>query len=101
MMKKILLGIYFILSTQVIWAQAKPCTFISQGEMKEVILQGKSWKEQDGAVQGQGKSSVIYAGRFIEEGDFRMKVRMSLEEINKSTALLLFFTNHFGFDSNI
>lgn len=68
--------------------------------MLDVIKEGRSWREKDGAVLGRGKSSTLYAAKYIEEGDFTMKVKMTLEEIDKTTAHFWFFNNQFGFDSS-
>ncbi len=90
----------FLLFAFSVFGQQSALEFVKDGKMIDVIKEGAFWKEEEGAVVGTVKGSLLYAGKYIEPGDFTMKIRMSLDEINKTTALLWFFNNHFGFDSN-
>jgi sialidase-1 len=81
-------------------AQSQTLDFIKAGKMLNVTQENRYWREKDGAALGRGKQSALYASKYIEAGDFTMKVKISLEEINKSEACFWFFHNQFGFDSN-
>jgi sialidase-1 len=96
-LSKIILFLSLCLSAT---AQGQTIDFVKAGKMLNVTQENRYWKEKDGAVLGRGKQSALYAGKYIEAGDFTMKVKMSLEEINKSEACFWFFHNQFGFDSN-
>ncbi len=82
------------------YGQNQPLVIIKDGKMLNVVKEGASWREKNGAVLGRGKSSTLYANKYIDGGDFTMKIKMSLEDIDKTTAHFWFFNNQFGFDSS-
>ncbi len=75
-------------------------TIIENGQQLNTNALDGDWIQGNGFIEKSGKGPVLYVDKYVEDADFEMSINMSLDTIGKTTALLLFFHNHFGFDSN-
>jgi len=73
---------------------------VHDGQNLQAELTGPNWKQIPGALIGSGIANVAFINRYVQDAPFHMKVRLSLDTLNASTALIWIFGNHFGFDSN-
>ena len=73
---------------------------IQAGKPIHVALVGDHWQSVNGAWVSSGIGNEAYIDQYVEDADFSLHMRLSLDSLNKSTALALIFGNHFGFDSN-
>lgn len=73
--------------------------FIQNGKPTNVIQSGGIWENDGQKLNGSGVNNYLLAGKILEEGDFDVSVRLSLDSLNFSAASLVFGENHFGFDA--
>ncbi|MEM9823923.1 MAG: sialidase family protein [Bacteroidota bacterium] len=81
-------------------SQNQKVEFIKKGKNLLTEVRGQEWHEEGNYLKGAGKHNILHAGKYIEDADFELSARLSLDTIGATTALLWFFDNHFGFDSN-
>ncbi len=76
---------------------------IANGKAENAIVMGEKWIQGEGFLECSGKgdnfSNMLYSSFYIQDNDFHIKARLSLEKIEGTTAIFWFFNNHFGFDS--
>lgn len=72
--------------------------FVELGEKRSVVQHGSHWKVGNGWLEGSGKGNYLYGSQLIGPGDFEVKVRFSLADLDSTAASLTFGDNHFGFD---
>lgn len=73
---------------------------VHKGQNLQAKLTGPNWKHIPGELIGSGIAHVAFINRYVQDAPFHMKVTLSLDTLNASTALVWIFGNHFGFDSN-
>ena len=73
--------------------------FIRNGEPVQVIMNENLWIKNGNTLAGSGVNNYLTASGTIEEGDFHIRVRLSLDSLNFSAASLMIGGNHFGFDT--
>jgi sialidase-1 len=73
--------------------------FISNGEPILLIKNGSNWINSGGSITGSGINNFLVAGKSIDDGDFNIHLRLSLDSLNFSAASFMVGGNHFGFDS--
>ncbi len=79
-------------------ARAEDVTFVAGGESRLVRAIGAAWTPREDALQCGGTGNYLIAGRAIASGDFTIRARLSLEQLDGTAASLVIGGNHFGFD---
>jgi hypothetical protein len=79
---------------------ASRAVFVQHGNAKAVYQIGTRWSTEDQALVGTGEGNLLYAGKDLGPGDFRITARLSLDRLNDSAASFVLIGNHFGFDAN-
>lgn len=77
---------------------------VTKGETKNAIVMGEKWTKGKDFLECSGEgdnfSNMLYSSFYVQDQDFHIKARLSLEKIEGTTAIFWFFNNHFGFDSS-
>jgi sialidase-1 len=76
----------------------QPYVAVLEGKGVDVFTIGADWSNSGTALQQSGEGNTIYAGQGVEEGDFRVRARLSIEDLNGSVASFEFDRDRFGFD---
>lgn len=77
---------------------ADEAVFVEKGKAIAIRQVGAKWEEEDGGLLCGGKDNYLVAGKAVGEGDFTIRARVSLEQLNGTAASLVIGGNHFGFD---
>lgn len=72
---------------------------VKNGVPNYALTVEKSWASTGDCISGTGLYHLLYSYAYIHDADFHLKATLELERVDSSTALLLLFNNHFGFDS--
>lgn len=77
---------------------------VTSGKTVNALVMGKKWTEGNGFLECSGKGdnfdNMLYSAFYVNNNDFHIKAKLSLEKLDKTTSIFWFFNNHFGFDSN-
>ena len=77
---------------------------IKNGNEANAIVMGDKWTKGDGFIECSGKGdnfdNMLYSSFYVNDDDFHIKAKLSLEKLEGTTSIFWFFNNHFGFDSN-
>ena len=85
-----------------LWAE--PCTaedliFVESGAPKSIVEVGQKWRRDAGYLELQGKSNVLFADAVIGQGDFEIRARLQIDELENSAATFCFDDrSHLGFE---
>ncbi len=71
---------------------------VKSGKLVRAIEHNQPWQAVEGALQNTGIYNELYSSVWLEEGDFKVEARLTLERLDSTTALFMLFDNHFGFD---
>ena len=74
--------------------------YVNAGIKVNVTEVGGAWAQGDGYIEQSGVNKFLYAGESISAGDFTIKAKLSLAELNATAASFDFAGNRFGFDGN-
>lgn len=94
--------IFFIVvltSCQIKSPTANIQTIVSDGKALQTYSTEKKWQQKDSFLISGDPFDELYAALYLQDGNFELTARLSLEKVDSSTALFLFFGHHFGFDS--
>ena len=72
--------------------------FVQEGNTRSAREIGNKWTSKDGTLVCSGTGNFLVAGKAVGAGDFRIRARLSLEQLDGTAASLAFGRNHFGFD---
>lgn len=75
-----------------------PKLLVDAGRAAQVHLAACDWTQENGYVEGTGKSNNLVAGCRLEEGDFRITARLRMLNQEASAASFFLGANHFGFE---
>lgn len=79
--------------------ESQEMVFVERGTPKLVVEEGGRWQPKEGVIECTGMKKLLYAGRVIESGDFRIKARLALSQMGGTAAsFVIEGTSHFGFD---
>ena len=77
---------------------------IKNGKTENAIVMGKKWASKNDYLECSGKGdnfdNMLYSSFYVNDNDFHIKAKLSLEKLDGTTSIFWFFNNHFGFDSN-
>lgn len=80
-------------------ASAETAVLVEGGEPGEAVSIGKQWSVEEGQLVGSGTGTLLSPALALGEGDCRVAVRLSLDELNGSAAsFVIDGGSHFGFD---
>ena len=78
----------------------KSITYISNGIARSVRYVGKAWKKDGDCLVGSGERNFMLARHEFGQGDFSVRARLSLDQLNDSAASFDLANNQFGFDGD-
>ncbi len=77
---------------------------VTNGNAENAIVMGKKWTKGMGFLECSGKGdnfdNMLYSSFYVNDQDFHIKAKLSLEKLDATTSIFWFFNNHFGFDSS-
>ncbi len=79
-------------------AATEEAVFVDKGKALGVREIGDKWTCKEGSLVCGGPDNVLVAGKAIGAGDFRIRARLSVEQLDGTAASLVIGGNHFGFD---
>lgn len=71
---------------------------VEAGKAVETRYAGGAWDETADGLSAEGTGRYLYAGKYVESGDFRFTARLKLERIDGTAASFMLDASHFGFD---
>jgi sialidase-1 len=72
--------------------------FVESGAPKAVVELGQKWRRDAGFLELQGKANVLFADAVIDPGDFEIRARIQIDELENSAATFCFDNrSHLGF----
>lgn len=77
---------------------AEQAVFVQEGRPLLVNDVGQDWKQGDTYLEGTGEGNLLYAGKTIGEGDFRIRVRLRIAKLQWTAAAFQLGASYFGFD---
>ena len=77
---------------------AEEAVFVEKGNARSVREIGNKWTCKEGALVCGGMGNFLVAGKAVGAGDFRIRARLSLRQLDGTAASLVVGGNHFGFD---
>lgn len=73
--------------------------FVESGAPKAVVEMGQKWRRDAGYLELQGKANVLFADAVIDPGDFEIRARLQIDELENSAATFCFDDrSHLGFE---
>ncbi len=72
--------------------------FVAAGKAVCVHEVGNPWNCEAGFLEGSGAGNILYAGRSIAGGDFRVQARLCLARRDGTAAALVLDDDHIGLD---
>ena len=79
-------------------AATEEAVFVDKGKALGVREIGDKWTCKEGSLVCGGPGNFLVAGKAIGAGDFRIRARLSVEQLDGTAASLVIGGNHFGFD---
>ena len=79
---------------------ANSAVFVRKGEALSVRQIGKAWTQEGKELVCSGERSFLFAGKKLGPGDFHVRARLSLDQLNDSAASFTIGSNNFGFDGD-
>ena len=77
-----------------------PVVFVRKGKARLVRQVGKAWTRDGGKLVCSGEQNFLFAGKKFGPGDFHVRARLSLDQLNDSAASFTIASNNFGFDGD-
>ncbi|HYW79425.1 MAG TPA: sialidase family protein [Thermoguttaceae bacterium] len=74
--------------------------FVVDGVANDVRIVGKQWTADNGALVCAGEGTFLYAAKQLGPGDFTVEASLSVEQLAKSAASLVFNDSHLGFEGS-
>lgn len=90
----------FAIAAESTRAEKTQTVFIKNGSPRAVREIGKKWTPGEGALMCHGIDNFLIAGKAVATGDFRIRARLKLDQLNSSGASMMIGGNHFGFDGS-
>jgi hypothetical protein len=81
-------------------AEKTQTVFVKNGTPRAVREIGKKWTPGEGGLVCHGMDNFLIAGKAVATGDFRIRARLKLDQLNSSGASIMIGGNHFGFDGS-
>ena len=78
-------------------AFAAELVVIAKGRMEAAVALAEKWKANDHYIESTG-AHYLFAGKGIGQGDFEIRVRLSLDAFSGSAAAFVLGKNKFGFE---
>ena len=79
-------------------AQADLSVFVRNGCPKLVVWNAEEWQRGDGYLEGTTRDNDLFAARAIGPGDFHIRARLRILDIEKSAAAFRMGRSYFGFE---
>ena len=79
--------------------QGADLAVITKGRMKAATAVSGKWKASDQSIVSTG-THYLFANQGLGPGDFKVRVRLSLEAFNRSAAAFVLDNNKFGFEGS-
>jgi len=100
-LRKVLGKSFFLLLALMVGNRAAPAAravFVENGRPVLALTKGKQWRESGGLLECEGRGNYLYAAAVIGRGDFGVRARLRLENLeNSAAAFELSGANRFGF----
>ena len=80
--------------------RAETVAFVKNGDPRGVTQVRAKWIQANETLTCGGMNNYLVAGKTLGDGDFRIRVRMSLLKPDSTAASLMIGANHFGFDGS-
>ena len=90
----------FAIAAESTGAEKTQTVFVKNGTPRAVREIGKKWTPGEGALVCHGMDNFLIAGKAVATGDFRIRVRLKLDQLNSTGASMMIGGNHFGFDGS-
>ena len=78
--------------------EVEKIVFVENGKPKGIREVGGKWKQAAGYLEGSGLHNYLHANKTIGVGDFNIRIRLSLNELNNTAASFFFGGNNFELD---
>lgn len=79
-------------------SEVEKVVFIESGKAQGVRAEGGEWKQATEYLEGSGLHNYLHANKTLGAGDFNIRIRLSLNELNNTAASFFFGGNNFEFD---
>lgn len=93
-----LMNVLLVLTVFVGLAQQVQAKSVRLGNGGLPLNPEREWEIKKNSIRGGGLRSFLWSERGIKSGNFTIKAKLSIDELNESAALFLFDDNYFGFD---
>ncbi len=91
------MSVWFLLLSLLIDAVPDDQVLIERGRVHSVRAEGE-WKTVDGALTGSGVGTVLWATPRVGPGEWTVKAKLSITELEGSAASFVIDGSHFGFE---